>query len=167
MLAATATFYNCTGGVNGDLPTNLALSDVDQVTSALLTNDAWMILDTIGGENKFGTGPVRDSYLALGHTALSRDLNNINGFISKWNYPNDNKVLRSEWGSINNVRFLLSSVGSVLPNASTLGNSVYNVFVQGMESLACVEQDNYSARLTKRAEGKSFLIDLEAEVVLN
>lgn len=69
------------------MPTNLALSDVDQVTSALLTNDAWMILDTIGGENKFGTGPVRDSYLALGHTALSRDLNNINGFISKWNYP--------------------------------------------------------------------------------
>jgi N4-gp56 family major capsid protein len=90
MLAATATFYNCTGGTNGDLPTNLALSDVDQVTSALLTNDAWMILDTIGGENKFGTGPVRDSYLALGHTALSRDLNNINGFISKWNYPKFN-----------------------------------------------------------------------------
>ena len=54
-----------------------------------------MILDSIGGEDKFGTGPVRDAYLALGHTALSRNLNNINGFISKFNYPKanwDNKI---------------------------------------------------------------------------
>jgi hypothetical protein len=54
MLAATASMYNCTGGNNGDLPTDLSLSDIDEVTSALLTNDAWMLLDTIGGEDKFG-----------------------------------------------------------------------------------------------------------------
>ena len=150
MLASTASIYNCTGGTNGDLPTNLSLSDIDEVTSTLLTNDAWMILNTIGGEDKFGTGPVRDAYLALGHTALSKDLNNVNGFIAKWNYPNDNKILQSEWGSINNVRFMLSSVGSVSPNASALGNNVYNVFIQGMEALACVEQDNYSARFLYR-----------------
>ena len=133
-----------------DVPTNLSLSDIDEVSSALLTNDAWMILDNIGGEDKFGTGPVRDAYLALGHTRLSKDLNNLNGFISKWNYPNDNRTLRSEWGTVNNVRFMLSSVASVSPNASKLGNDVYNVFVQGMEALACVEQDNYSARFLYR-----------------
>ncbi len=54
MLASTASIYNCTGGSNGDLPTDLSLSDIDEVTSTLLTNDAWMILDTIGGEDKFG-----------------------------------------------------------------------------------------------------------------
>ena len=72
------------------------MSDVDTVSAALLSNDAWMMLNNIGGEDKFGTGPVRDAYLALGHTALSKDLNALNGFIPKWNYPNDNKVLRSE-----------------------------------------------------------------------
>ena len=51
-MMATASMYNCTGGNNGDLPTNLALSDFDQVTSTLMTNDAWMILDTIGGEDR-------------------------------------------------------------------------------------------------------------------
>lgn len=45
---------------------------------------------------------------------------------------------------------MLSSVASVSPNASALGNDVFNVFVQGMESLACVEQDNYSARFLYR-----------------
>ncbi len=54
MLASTASMYNCTGGNNGDLPTDLSLSDIDEVTSALLTNDAWMILNTISGMDKFG-----------------------------------------------------------------------------------------------------------------
>lgn len=96
------------------------------------------------------TGPTRDAYLALGHTALSPSLDNINGFISKWNYPNANSVLQSEWGAVNNVRFMLSSVGSISPNASALGKDVYNVFIQGMEALACVEQDNYSASFIYR-----------------
>ncbi len=150
MLASTATMYNCSGGTNGDNPSNLSLSDIDIVTSALLTNDAWMVLDSQEGEDRFGTGPVRDAYLALGHTALSRDLNNLQGFISKWNYPNQNSTVRSEWGSVNNVRFMLSSVGSITPNASTNMANVYNVFVQGMEALACVEQDNYSAQFLYR-----------------
>lgn len=45
---------------------------------------------------------------------------------------------------------MLSSVGSVTPKASLLGNDVYNVFIQGMEALAVVEQDNFSARFLYR-----------------
>lgn len=103
MLASTATVYTCSGGANGDSPTNLSLGDIDDVTSALLTNDAWMILDSIGGEDKFGTGPVRDAYLALGHTRLSKDLNQLNGFISKWDYPQkvrDNKIFSKYQGGL-------------------------------------------------------------------
>jgi hypothetical protein len=40
-LAASATQYTCTGGTNGDSPTNLSLSDVDTVTTTLLSNDAY------------------------------------------------------------------------------------------------------------------------------
>ena len=100
--------------------------------------------------DKFGTGPVRDAYLALGHTNLSKDLDALNGFIAKWNYPNPNEVLQSEWGSVNNVRFMLSSVGSISPNASALGNNVYNVFCVGQEAYACIEHDGYSASFIYR-----------------
>lgn len=150
MLAGTATIYNCTGGANGDVPSNLSLSDIDEVTSALLSDDAWMILDNIEGEDRFGTGPTRDSYVALGHSRLSSNLNNIETFISQWNYPNQNRTVRSEWGTINNVRFMLSSVGSVTPAASAFGRDVFNIFVQGMESLACINQDNFSASFLYR-----------------
>ena len=57
MLASTAAFINCVGGTNGDNPTNLTRSDIDDVVRALLGNDAYTILDNIEGDDKFGTAP--------------------------------------------------------------------------------------------------------------
>lgn len=87
MLAGTAGYINCTGGVNGDMPTEITRSDVDEVVRALLNANAYTILDNIEGEDKFGTAPVRDAYFALCSTQLSGDLDNVNGFIHKNNYP--------------------------------------------------------------------------------
>lgn len=149
-MASTASSYNCTGGNNGDLPTNISVSDFDEVTATLMSNDAWMILAKQEGVDKFGTAPARTAYLALGHSRLSKDLNNLANFLPQWNYPTSSKTLDSEWGAVNNVRILLSAVGSVDANASRLGNDVYNIFVQGLEAICIVEQDNYSARYLYR-----------------
>jgi len=146
MLAGTASFVNCVGGTNGDTPTELSRSDIDSVVSSLLGNNAYTVLDNIEGEDKFGTAPVRDAYFALCHTALTVDLENVNGFIQKNNYPSPMNALRSEWGSVGNLRFLVSSIGSLALQASNLGQTVYNIFCVGMEAFACVEQDGYSAQ---------------------
>lgn len=133
-----------------DNPTELSRDDVDTVVAALLTNNAYTILDNIEGEDKFGTSPVRDAYFGLCSTRLTGDLGNVNGFIHKNQYPSPMNALRSEWGSIGNVRFLISSIGSVTANASALGADVYNIFVCGMESYASIEQDGYSASFIYR-----------------
>ena len=113
MLAASASIYNCVSGNNGDLPTNLTGADIDNVTTMLLSNDAWTIMNSIEGEDRFGTGPTRTAYVALAHTDLVPTLNNINGFISQWNYPNKNAAVEGEWGAYNNARVLVSSVASL------------------------------------------------------
>jgi len=164
MLAGTAGFINCTGGVNGDNPTEITRSDVDVVVRALLNNNAYTIMDNIEGEDRFGTAPVRDAYFALCSTQLTGDLDAVAGFIAKTQYPSPMNALRSEWGSIGNLRFLISSIGSVSPNASALGANVFNIFCVGMEAYACIEQDGYSASFIYRkgvAVVKSLLIDLE------
>lgn len=150
MLAGTASFINCTGGVDGDNPTEITRSDVDTVVRALLNNNAYTIMDNIEGEDKFGTAPVRDAYFALCSTQLIGNLDNVNGFIQKNQYPAPMNALRSEWGAIGNLRFLVSSVGSISPNASALGNDVYNIFCVGMEAYACIQQDGYSASFIYR-----------------
>lgn len=150
MLASTASFVNATGGNNGDNPTNLARSDIDVIIRTLAGNNAYTISDNIEGEDRFGTAPVRDAYFALGDTDLIGDLESVQGFIAKAQYPSQMNTLRPEWGSISNLRFLLSSIGSVTPNASLLGADVYNIFCVGMEAYACIEQDGYSAQFIYR-----------------
>lgn len=150
MLAATAGFINCTGGVNGDNPTEITRADVDTVVRSLLNNNAYTIMDNIEGEDKFGTAPVRDAYFALCSTNLTGDLDSVAGFTQKNQYPSPMNALRSEWGSIGNLRFLISSIGSITQNASMLGQNVYNIFCVGMEAYACIEQDGYSASFIYR-----------------
>ena len=150
MLASTASFINCTGGVNGDNPTEITRSDVDTVVRTLLGNNAYTIMDNIEGEDKFGTAPVRDAYFALCSTQLTGNLDNVQGFIQKNQYPAPMNALRSEWGAIGNLRFLISSIGSISANASALGADIYNIFCVGMEAYACIEQDGYSATFIYR-----------------
>lgn len=150
MLASTAAFINCVGGTNGDNPTNLTRSDIDDVVRALLGNNAYTILDNIEGEDKFGTAPIRDAYFALTHTDLTKDLDSVDGFVQKNQYPSPMNALRSEWGAVGNLRFLVSSIGSITSSASNLGANVYNIFCVGMEAYACIEQDGYSAQFIYR-----------------
>lgn len=149
MLASTASFINCTGGVNGDSPTNLTLTDVDEVVATLMNNNAYSVMDSIEAQDKFGTAPIRRSYFALAHTALTKNLSGVNGFIHVAQYPKQD-YLNSEWGSIASLRFLLSSIGSITPNASMLGANVYNIFCVGMEAYGVIEQDGYSAKMMYR-----------------
>lgn len=139
MLAASSASINAVGGTNGDNPSNLARSDIDAVVLTLLGNDAMFITDDISGENKFGTGPIREAFWGMMHTAVIDDLENVTGFLSQAQYPNDMKALTHEWGSVGNVRFLYSSNGSSTANASMNGNTVYNIFITGAEAYACIE----------------------------
>ena len=150
MLASTAAFINCVGGVNGDSPTEITRTDVDDIVRALLGANAYTITDNIEGADKFATAPVRDAYFALCSTQLTGDLDNVAGFIQKNQYPSPMNALESEWGAVGNLRFLVSSIGSVTQNASLGGADVYNIFCVGMEAYACINQDGYSATFIYR-----------------
>ena len=150
MLAATAAAINCVNGVNGDNPTEMTSQDISNVIATLLNNNAYTITDNIQGDNKISTTPVRDAYFAMANARLSGDLENVNNFVPKAQYPFPTSALPSEWGAVRNLRFLLSSIGSFTPNASMLGANVYNVFCVGQEAYACIEQDGYSASFIYR-----------------
>jgi N4-gp56 family major capsid protein len=150
MLASTATFVNCVNGANGDLPTEITRADCDFVVRSLRGNNAYSYITGIQGEDRFGTAPVRDAYFALGHTDLIGQIDNCNGFVQKWAYPNQQSTLDAEWGTVSNLRFLLSSIGSQTLSASLLGADVYNIFCCGRESFAAIEQDGYSSQFIYR-----------------
>ena len=145
-LEATASVMNCVGGVNGDVPTEMSISDIDDVVTTLQNNSAEYITNMIGGENKFGTSPIGDSYGCMLTTRMIPVLNNVAGFVRKFQYPNIKETLSTEWGGVNNVRFFVSEQGSVTPSASLLGNDVANCFVAAKESYKVVWQAGGKAR---------------------
>lgn len=54
MLQSTASFINCTGGTDGDNPTEITRQDVDNVVRLLRGNNAYSFLTGVEGENRFG-----------------------------------------------------------------------------------------------------------------
>lgn len=145
-LESSASIINCVGGSNGDLPTEMALSDVDDVVTVLQNNSAEYITNMIPGELKIGTSPIGDAYGCMLTTRMIPVLNNVQGMVRKFQYPNVNDVLSTEWSGVNNVRFFVSEQGSVSPNASLLGNDVANCFVAAKESYKVVWQAGGKAK---------------------
>jgi len=150
MLAGTASMINCTGGVNGDSPTEIAASDVSVIVQTLLGNNAKTVAQGMEGADKFGTSPVRNSFWALCDSDLTADLNDVDDFKHTAQYPTQKNIASSEWGSVQNLRFLVSSEGSVSTAASAAGNDVYNIFCVGMEAYTIVDQDGMSAHFIYR-----------------
>ena len=146
MMEGGAPPMNCTSGTNGDNPTNITPLDCSKAIRLLRTANAQFIMDMIEGENKFGTAPVRTAFFGLGHTNLSADLDQMVGFQNVAQYANNSNLLMAEWGVMRNIRFLLSSVGSISPNASAKLADVYNIFLPGQESYDMVDLDGYSAK---------------------
>jgi len=151
MLLGTTSVYDCTGGSNGDVPSDLTSSDVANVTKKLLGNNAYMFLSGITGDLKFGTAPVRNAYFGLAHTDLTTDLSDISTFIHQSQYPSQQNVLDSEWGAVGNVRFLVSSIGAIVPTSSRVfGADVYCTFVVGREAYGVIAQDGATAQFIYR-----------------
>lgn len=145
-LESSASIINCVGGTNGDLPTEMSLSDVDDVVTVLQNNSAEYVTNIVEATRNIGTSPVGDAYGCMLSARMIPVLNNISGFVRKFQYPNIDKTLSSEWGGVNNVRFFVSEQGSITPSASLLGNDVANCFVAAKESYKVVWQAGGKAR---------------------
>ncbi len=151
-IVSAASEINAGGGSNNDNPTNLGISDFSLVGSTLDSNNAYKFVSGIEGENKFGTGPVRNAYFMLSSTELQTDFDSLtgSGFIAQANYPNNTSALPSEFGSVLNIRILTSSEAPVARNSSANGQDIYYNTVVGKQAITHINQDGYSMKLIYR-----------------
>jgi len=145
-LESSAALVNCVAGGNGDLPTQISVDDTDDIVALLQDNDGDFITNMIEATDKIGTSSIGDSYAAMCTTRMIPSLNKMDDFIRKFRYPNVKDTLTSEWGGINNIRFFVSSQGSVTPNASLLGNDVANIFITAKEGYKVATRDSGDGR---------------------
>ena len=149
-LNATSSVLNCTGGTNGDNPTEIARSDVDGAIRALVNANAHTVEQIINPTDKISTSSVRNAYLGFGSTMLTADLEGVTGFLAVQHYGNPAEGLDAEWGAVSNCRFLLSSQGMVEKGASQKGEDVYSIYIVGMDSYSTIKQSGASAHFIYR-----------------
>lgn len=150
LYASSVSYINCTGGTNADSPTNPSRNDFNNIERILLNNDARTMLESIDAENKFSTGPTRDSFIALANTNLTSDLQSVQGVLLKNAYPSQEGLRPEEYCAIGRFRVFVSSKAAKLPGASTLGATVYTIPMFGLEAVAKIEQNQYTSVIGSR-----------------
>lgn len=134
ILAACASATDASGGDNGGAPTELSKSDIKAVVMTLLGNNAEMFTPMIKAGSGVGTQPVRAAFWGIAHTSVLDDLEDVSGFQSVAEYPNQTGVLTAEWGSTDNVRWVQTSVGY-----STGTPTQYSLPIIGKEAYGVTE----------------------------
>jgi N4-gp56 family major capsid protein len=150
LYASSPSYLNATGGLNGDSPSEISRQDINNIERVLLGNDARTMLEGIDAENKFGTAPTRDAFIALASTDITPDLQGVSGVLLKNAYPRQEGLRPEEYCSVSRFRFFVSSKANKLTGASMLGATVYTIPMYGLEATAKIEQNNYSAILGYR-----------------
>jgi N4-gp56 family major capsid protein len=151
MMVATASSINCTQGVNGGTPTEITSADIKTAVRALRLGNARLMTKPIPGENRFATSPVRSSYWGFMDVNLQVDLEACADFLSAANYPNPMDALEAEWGSTNNVRWLLSTNGFATSDAIP----IYNNIILGQEAYGVVKLGSKEAEFIVKPLGSA------------
>ena len=151
LYASSVSYINAVGGLNGQQPSEISRSDINNVERILLGNDARTMLEGIDAMDKFGTSPTRDSFIALASTDITTDLQSVQGVLLKNAYPSQEGLRPEEYCSVSRFRFFVSSKAAKIPGASQpSGQTVYTVPMYGLEAAAKIDQNNYSAILGYR-----------------
>ncbi len=151
MMVATASSILCANGINGNTPTEITTTDIKTAVRALRLGNARLMTKPIPGENRFATSPVRSSYWGFMDVSIQNDLEACADFLSAANYPNPMDALEAEWGSTNNVRWLLSTNGY----SSNASPPVWSNIILGQEAYGVVKLGSKEAEFIVKPLGSS------------
>lgn len=139
--------------------TCLNSDDVETIANNLQNLDARPIAPQIDASVRVGTGPVSASYWGLMHTALNRDLSRCVGYDPVKSYSQQKSVLEAERGSIEEVRFLASSVahkeGSATEAFPTTAGTYYYIPIIAKNAYGKVDLKKANARLIIHPKGSA------------
>jgi len=124
--AGSSVFY-ANGTQRTDVNTALSLSKIRSAIATLDANYASPVEDMVSPSVNYGTTPIEPTYLAFGHTNFKNDIRNLPGFVPVAEYGQHKPVSKFEFGSVEEVRFILSPLFSAfLAGGSSTLNGMQN-----------------------------------------
>lgn len=140
---AGASQISCLYGDNGNTITQLTLPDLSRAIQYLDDNNTEKCTPVMTGVDAIGTAPLEASYWMASHVNLKQDIRSIDGFGPTSSYPRQMSVLDAEFGNIQEVRV----VTSTLVKVSTASPPVYNNTLIGANAYGFVTIDEVSTEM--------------------
>lgn len=115
--AGTNVWYAGNVSARNNVITAVALTDQRRVTTGLNRQNAKKITSVVASTSDFNTKSVEAAYMAVCHPDLESDLRSIPGFVTVANYGPHTTPFEGEIGSLEQVRYLTSTVMFPFPDA--------------------------------------------------
>lgn len=135
--AGTNVFYAGNVATRATTATAIALTDQRRVTTGLNRQNARKISQVVASTADFNTKSVEAAYMAVCHPDLESDIRNMTGFIPVASYGPHTTPFEGEIGSVEQVRYLTSTVMAPWADAAT------SVAVGSFRSTASSHPDVY------------------------
>jgi N4-gp56 family major capsid protein len=145
--AGTNVFY-ANGTARTDVNTTVTLSKLRAVVRSLKTNKAMKPSNILDSSVNYATRAVEGAFIAVCHTDLESDIRDLPGFLPVAQYGQRRTVADSEFGSVEELRFVTSSdltpftdgggaKGSMVSTSGTSAD-VYPILIVGKEAFGTV-----------------------------
>lgn len=151
LVAGTNVWYANLVSTRAGIITAITLADQRRVTTGLNRQNARKITSVVSSNPDFNTTSVEAAYMAVCHPDLESDIRNMTGFVPVAKYGPHTSPFEGEIGSVEQVRYLTSTVIAPFLNAggttgagttfrSTGGsnNDVYPILVFGRDAYGIV-----------------------------
>ncbi len=157
--AGTNVFYANKVANRGALAAAVSLADLRRVATGLNRQNAQKISQVIGSSADYNTKSVERAYFAVCHPDLETDIRSLAGFKAVADYGPHTSPLDGEIGSVEQIRFLTSTIIAPWADAANTGGAstttyrstagsypdVYPILVFGRDAFGIVPLKGKSA----------------------
>lgn len=121
--AGTNVFY-ANGTVRTDVNTPITLAMQRRITRSLKRQNAKPITSIVKSTVNYNTQPIEAAFIALTHPDVENDIRDLDGFISVKQYGGSVTAMEGEIGSVEDVRYIRSTVFEAFEDAGGLDGDV-------------------------------------------
>lgn len=130
VIKAGTNRYFSAGSSRVDVDTPISLTLQRKATRALKRQNATMITSVVASTASFNVQPIEAAFIGLTHVDVENDIRNMSGYINPKNYGTSTPW-ENEIGSVEDVRYLRSTIFTSFPDAATSGTLGNNISTTG------------------------------------
>lgn len=125
-------------------------NDIKYCVNQLNRNSAMIFTSMATGSRNVNTSTVRSSYYGICHPDVEEDIRNITGFVGVEQYGGYTETLVGEFGSVNGVRWVVTTIAPIETGGGTTStsavfrgtsvdtNDLYTSYIYGKEAIGTI-----------------------------